>query len=147
ELPVALLAEFDDLRVVGAQRRRQGDRAADAVLVQHLHLAHVADAVAVVADAVAGDGRVGVRPRLAERVGGRIELVELDVGGHPEGHPGTVGPGDPGAVLVGPVVVVTGIFTHWSLPQPLRLSSQSNTSCTLTTSAYFSARSVRLAKW
>ena len=110
EFPVALLAEFDDLRVVFAQRRRQRNRAAHAVLVQHLHHAHVADAVAVVAGAVAVD--VGHRPRpgLAMRVHGRVQFVELDIGCDPEGHAGAVWPLDFRAVLVGPVVVQTGIF-------------------------------------
>lgn len=115
ELPIALATLGNDFRVVGDQRGGQRYGAADAVLVEQCHLTRVADAIAVVTDRVARHGGIRMRPRRSLWIAGRIELVKFDVGGDPEGQARPIGPGDPGPVPIGPVVVVAGIFFHASL--------------------------------
>src|SRR5574337_1213041 len=135
------------------QRHRLLDHLALLRFVQSVGVARVVDAVAeelVVARGVTEHVRQRAWPRLALRVGRRRVLVELDVGGDPQGDPRAVRPTDRRATVIWPVVVQAWIGPGSSAGGIVHgdtLRSSSSTFAMDSTSAYLSMMSQRFAKW
>ena len=92
-VPLAALVRFQDLRIVVEHREIERGGAADAEVVHDVEHAPEADAVAVVAQAVAQHvGMWRARPRIARPRFGQI-LVVLDVRHDPDGKACAAGPG------------------------------------------------------
>ena len=93
-LPAPGFHGFQDLGIHFDHRHRKRDRAAHAVLVQHLEHPPQADAVAVVAAAITQHiGMRHARPWIAHADLGRNIFVVLDIGADPDRDAGVVRPG------------------------------------------------------
>ena len=106
----------DEFGAVVVQRGVEQRGAGQGELVEQFHAAPRAHAVAVLAPAVVQHVGRRTRPGRARRVARRVELVELHIGRHPEGHTRAVGPADHGPLVVGQVVVEAGIAFHRTPP-------------------------------
>ena len=96
DLPAALCAFPDERRVADGHCCIDRDRCADLVPFQGLHDAEDADAVAVVAQAVVAQVRVGGLHRAGwlERQAFHVQREPLQRRYHPQGDACTTGPGD-----------------------------------------------------
>lgn len=117
ELPVARGHRFGNGRVVVEYRHVQRHRAGNLPAVEHFEHAPEADPVAVVVVAELAHVRVRGPGIGIDRALGRQVLVMLDVGHHPDGDPGVVGPRRTGAIDDGvirqPVVDRSEVSLVW----------------------------------
>ena len=100
QFPIPRIYLLHQIGVAFGQGGIDGDGRLDTQLVQHLEDAEHANAVAVVALGIIPIIRIG--PRHPRRNGDRrfhIQREPLQLGHHPQGHAGAVGPGDGGAFV------------------------------------------------
>ena len=143
EFPAARHSIRHHFRVMLAQGDGQADRSGKAVLRHDVCHAPMADPVGMVAVAVSDHIGMRLCPRLALRIGGRINLVILKVARDPNRAGLAFGPSYFRPRVIGGKIIKAGI-RRALLHQ--RASSQSITDWTGSTSAYLICRSVRLAK-
>ena len=136
EFPAALIGVAHHFGMMLAQRHRQRDRAGEAIFRHHIRHPPVGHAVAVVAVAIADHVRMRLRPALAVRVGGWVDLIIFEIGRNPHRDLLAAGPFDLGAVAPGRKIVKLRIGFLNVVHQ--RASSQSMIACTGSTSAYLS---------